>query len=80
MATIPESAIYKKNIGRDTGTNARPAPRFRVGLVAAVSALAGGVAAAWVYRKTLAQLQQAEYLSENRNLGTLGRSDEGDDA
>jgi len=31
-----------------------------MGAVAAASALAGGLAAAWFYRKTLAQLRQAE--------------------
>jgi membrane associated rhomboid family serine protease len=40
----------------------RPTPRgwFRVGMVAAVSALAGGLAAAWYYRKTLNRLKEAE--------------------
>jgi hypothetical protein len=32
----------------------------KVGLFAAASALAGGLAAAWYYRKTLAQLRRAE--------------------
>lgn len=32
---------------------------FRVGVIAAASALAGGLAAAWYYRKTLARLQEA---------------------
>ena len=31
-----------------------------MGAVAAASALAGGLAAAWFYRKTLARLHQAE--------------------
>jgi hypothetical protein len=30
-----------------------------VGVIAAASAIAGGLAAAWFYRKTLTQLQQA---------------------
>ena len=33
---------------------------LRIGAVAAASALAGGLAAAWFYRKTLARLRQAE--------------------
>jgi hypothetical protein len=33
---------------------------IKVGAVAAASALAGGVAAAWYYRKTLNYLRQAE--------------------
>lgn len=32
---------------------------FRVGVIAAASALAGGLAAAWFYRKTLTRLQEA---------------------
>jgi hypothetical protein len=33
---------------------------LRVGAIAATSALAGGLAAAWYYRKTLKTLQEAE--------------------
>ena len=33
---------------------------LKVGAVAAVSALAGGLAAAWYYRKTLARLRQTD--------------------
>jgi len=47
--------------------------------VAAVSALAGGVAAAWYYRKTLARLQQAEAHPQGQEHGLLGRSDDSDD-
>jgi hypothetical protein len=43
-----------------TGTNGRPSGWLRVGMVAAASALAGGLAAAWYYRKTLARMRQAE--------------------
>lgn len=32
---------------------------LRVGVIAAASALAGGLAAAWYYRKTLTRLQEA---------------------
>ena len=32
---------------------------LKVGVIAAASALVGGLAAAWYYRKTLASLQQA---------------------
>ncbi|HTB98989.1 MAG TPA: hypothetical protein VK716_18415 [Terracidiphilus sp.] len=42
------------------GTEPRPSGWFKVGLVAAASALAGGLAAAWYYRKTLDRLHQAE--------------------
>jgi hypothetical protein len=33
---------------------------LRVGTIAAASAVLGGLAAAWFYRKTLTQLQEAE--------------------
>ncbi len=33
---------------------------MKVGTVAALSALAGGLAAAWFYRKTLTRLREAE--------------------
>ena len=37
-----------------------PKSWLRVGAIAAASALAGGLAAAWFYRKTLSQLREAE--------------------
>lgn len=40
--------------------NALPPGWLKMGVVAAASALAGGLAAAWFYRKTLARLRQAE--------------------
>lgn len=42
------------------GGNERPSGWLQVGVVAVASALAGGLAAAWYYRKTLARLRQAE--------------------
>ena len=47
----------------------RPLPQWlRMSAVAAASALAGGLAAAWFYRKTLARLQQAEIDAQNSNF------------
>ena len=37
----------------------------KVGVIAAASALAGGLAAAWFYRKTLNTLRNAELEEEN---------------
>ena len=48
----------------------------RVGAVAAASALAGGLAATWLYRKTLVRLQNAELESENSNFRIRGRSED----
>jgi hypothetical protein len=54
---------------------------LKVGLLAAASALAGGLAAAWYYRKTLARLRQAEALGlENDPTSANGDADDlGDD-
>ena len=38
---------------------------LKVGLIAGASALAGGLAAAWFYRKTLAQLRQGEHSQDS---------------
>ena len=42
---------------------------LRLGLVAAASALAGGVAAAWWYRKTLNKLHESGENPENPQFG-----------
>ena len=42
---------------------------IRVGTIAAVTALAGGLAAAWFYRKTLNRFRQAESEGENSDFG-----------
>ncbi len=42
---------------------------IRVGAIAAASALAGGLAAAWYYRKTLHTLREAESLGEIPDFG-----------
>lgn len=42
------------------GTTVWMPPWVKLGAVAAVSALAGGIAAAWFYRKTLAAMQRVE--------------------
>jgi hypothetical protein len=46
-------------------TGAQPSRWLEVGVVAAASALAGGLAAAWWYRKTLSKLHQADGSQEN---------------
>jgi hypothetical protein len=50
----------------------------RVGVVAAASALAGGLAAAWWYRKTLARLQEAEDGADNTQISIPERNSEVD--
>jgi len=47
-----------------------PPPRWiRIGLVAGASAVLGGMAAAWWYRKTLIRLRQAEETGQNPQFG-----------
>ena len=51
-------------------SSAGPRPAWiKVGAIAAVSALAGGLAAAWFYRNTLNKLRQAELEPENSDFG-----------
>jgi membrane associated rhomboid family serine protease len=49
----------------------KPPGWFKVGTVAAASALAGGLLAAWWYSKTLKKLRQAEEDSQNPHFGIL---------
>lgn len=78
MATIPESAIYKQSFDPPPPQNGDTRPRgwFRVGVLAAASALAGGLAAAWYYRKTLTRLQLA---GESTEAFAREREDASDD-
>jgi membrane associated rhomboid family serine protease len=43
---------------------------IKVGAVAAASALAGGLAAAWFYRRTLRRMQAAELEAKDSNFRT----------
>ena len=56
----------------ESSISSEPGPRLsawiKVGTVAAASALAGGLAAAWFYRKTLNRFRQAEADSENSDF------------
>jgi hypothetical protein len=48
-------------------------PRWlKLGIVAAASALAGGLAAAWWYRKTLTKLREAEESPPDPHSGISG--------
>ena len=62
--------------------SSEPEPRLsawiKVGAVAAASALAGGLAAAWFYRKTLNRFREAESESENSDFGRAGTEAESD--
>ncbi len=60
-----ESVDFAQNISPEP----RPADWLKVGMVAAASALAGGMAAAWFYRKTITRLRQAEISDTNTEFG-----------
>jgi hypothetical protein len=45
-----------------------PPSWFKVGVLTAASAMAGGMAAAWYYRKTLIRLRQAEDLQRKEGI------------
>ena len=51
---------------------------LKMGVVAAASALAGGLAAAWFYRKTLARLREAEGDASDSGYG-IAEDDPGED-
>jgi hypothetical protein len=52
--------------------DSRQFPRWiKLSAIAAASALAGGLAAAWYYRKTLEDLRQAEELAPAPDFGIL---------
>jgi hypothetical protein len=65
MANSSDSSDYQDDAGAPSG----PGGWLKVGAVAAGSALAGGLLAAWWYRKTLHQLRQAEEDPKNPHFG-----------
>jgi hypothetical protein len=62
MTNHLESSVSKDN-GTEKNADGRGTNRngwVKVGTIAAASAVLGGLAAAWFYRKTLSQLREAE--------------------
>ena len=54
----------------ETSSPADPLPAWlKLSVIAAASALAGGLAAAWFYRKTVSKLQNAEPHAHNTDFG-----------
>ena len=62
MTNGVKSSTSKAEASPDPADGLRSAANswLRVGAVAAASAVLGGLAAAWFYRKTLSQLREAE--------------------
>ena len=65
MASNFESESYKLTAAR----KAQPSRWVKVGVIAAASAMAGGLAAAWWYRKTLKTLRQSGEMNQNPQFG-----------
>ena len=60
----------KSETSADLTGQARPYPGWiKVSAIAAASALSGGLAAAWYYRKTLTKLQLASETAETPDFG-----------
>jgi membrane associated rhomboid family serine protease len=78
MSTPETSPVESANSSISSESEARPSAWVKVGFVAAASALAGGLAAAWFYRKTLNRFRQAESDSENSDFGRADPDAEGD--
>jgi hypothetical protein len=71
--TVNDSKLETSNqndLGKD-----RPSGWLRTSVVAAASALAGGMVAAWWYRKTLKTLRETEETRHNPNFGIHGGHD-----
>jgi hypothetical protein len=60
-----ENASDSEGYSKGTNADEQPSGWLRVGVVAAASALAGGLAVAWWYRKTLKTLRQTEEVGRN---------------
>jgi hypothetical protein len=69
--------VYISDIYSDSRPSENhPSGRLIVAIAAATSALLGGLAAAWYYRRTISRLQQA---SENGPDSKFGITAQGDD-
>jgi hypothetical protein len=55
-----------------------PSGWVKLGAIAAASALVGGLAAAWWYRKTLTKLHQTGETAQNSDFGISGEDPEDD--
>lgn len=67
MATMPNIQNPLDSSSSETTLDGRQqlSGWVKVSVIAAASALAGGLAAAWIYRKTLIRLQKAAVEPEN---------------
>ncbi len=78
MSTEESSAnsSNKETYREDSDGRSRAVGLVQVGLIAAASAVMGGVAAAWWHRKTLAKLQNPIIVPDIQNSIFSGEDDE----
>jgi anti-sigma factor RsiW len=62
------SHLESKENAEDRGSRPRSVQWLKLGALAAASALAGGLAAAWWHRKTLAKLRESPENDANPNF------------
>ncbi len=71
MASELESDIYADQ----RSSSPKPSNWLKIAFITAGSALAGGLAAAWWYRKTLAKLRETGETSQNSHFGISTEQD-----
>ena len=64
-----EVDLNSKSYENIPGSDERLPGWIKVGAIAAASALLGGLAATWVYRKTLSRLRQADQNPHDSDFG-----------
>jgi hypothetical protein len=69
MTTDKTNLLESAGSTESSATDASRPAWIKVGVIAAASALAGGLAAAWFYRNILNKLRQAEPDPENSDFG-----------
>jgi hypothetical protein len=66
------NTLESETLSEPQAVNGQPSGWLKVGVVAAASVLAGGLAAAWWYRNTVKKLHQADEIPGNPHFGILG--------
>jgi hypothetical protein len=78
-ATPITSVLESSTSSARTGEEPSNSGWLKVGAVAVASALAGGLAAAWYYRKTLARLRQTDSPTRDLDFNNPGEGPGEDD-
>ena len=70
MENVMESDVESKGSAGDQPSRPESSNWLKIAFFSAGSALAGGLAAAWWYRKTLTKLRETGEISQNSHFGT----------